>query len=80
MLKISRRSSCQKASDGTDGAHIGGAKGRALADHIRLATSGAVHIRHLGDAQQMRASTRIRTARVRASIRAAKEPKTGGNQ
>ena len=44
MLKISRQSSCQKKLRTGLTALIGGAKGRALADQIRLATSGAVHI------------------------------------
>ena len=47
MSKNSRRPSCQRDSDGTDGAHLG-ATGRVLAVQIALATSGAVHIRLLG--------------------------------
>jgi len=48
MSKNSRRPSCQRDSDGTDGAHLG-ATGRVLAVQIALATSGAVHIRLLGE-------------------------------
>ena len=43
MSKNSRRSSCQKDSEGTDG-FISGAMGRAQAEQIAVATRGAVHI------------------------------------
>ena len=47
MSKSFRRSSCQRASDGTDGTHRGATE-HAPAEQIALATSGAVHIRLLG--------------------------------
>jgi orotidine-5'-phosphate decarboxylase len=47
MSKNSRRSSCQRDSDGTDAAHPWRYR-TVLAEQIALATSGAVHIRLLG--------------------------------
>ena len=46
MSKNSRRSSCQRDSDGTDAAHPWRYR-TVLAEQIALATSGAVHIRLL---------------------------------
>jgi hypothetical protein len=47
MSKNSRRSSCQRDSDGTDAARTWRYR-TVLAEQIALATSGAVHIRLLG--------------------------------
>ena len=49
MSKNSRRSTCQRVSDGTDGAHPWRYR-KVPAEQIALATSRAVHIRLL-DAQ-----------------------------
>ena len=47
MSKNSRRSTCQRVSDGTDGAHPWRYR-KVPAEQIALATSRAVHIRLLG--------------------------------